>query len=274
MSNENVDYDGNSYSKYRPSYSDEIFSLTYKFHQGAFDQAIDSGTGTGQVAVELSKKFKHVYGIDYLAAQIESATPRDNITYRVGPGEDFSSFEDHSIDLITVATAFHWFDHEKFFAEAKRVLKPKGTLAIFGYFYPLLQNHPEVNEAIQAVWKETFGEYTNSNVRFVSNMYRDIQFPFKEQQWYITPKSQDTTHISLPTEGPLMALQMPVKNYLNFFLTSSAYQNYLKNKKTEQNKEDPVEYLSKIVMKALNTEDSQTLVNVEWPTVLVLARND
>lgn len=275
--NENVDYDGNSYAKYRPSYSNEIFSLTYKFHDehnGEYELAVDVGTGTGQVAVELSNKFKQVYGIDYLAAQIESAIPKDNIVYKVGPGEDLSFFKDHSVDLITVGTAFHWFDHAKFFEEAKRVLKPKtGTLSIFGYFYPLLQNQPEVNEAVKDVWSNTFGKYTNDNVRFISNMYRDIKFPFTEQQWYITPKSQDTTHISRPTQGPLMALTMPVQNYLDFFRTASAYQNYLHDKET-QDKQDPVDYLTGVVLKALKTDDLKTLVNVEWPTALVLARND
>ena len=67
---------------------------------------IDSGTGTGQAAIELCKKFKSVYGIDTLPEQINNATPRDNITYQVGPGEDLSQFQDHSVDMITVALPF------------------------------------------------------------------------------------------------------------------------------------------------------------------------
>ena len=38
-----------------------------------------------------------------------------------------------SADLITCATAWHWLDPELFYREAKRVLKPKGCLALYGY---------------------------------------------------------------------------------------------------------------------------------------------
>jgi ubiquinone/menaquinone biosynthesis C-methylase UbiE len=35
-----------------------------------------------------------------------------------------------SVDLITAAQAFHWFDEEKFKSEAKRILRPNGKVAI------------------------------------------------------------------------------------------------------------------------------------------------
>lgn len=38
---------------------------------------------------------------------------------------------DHSIDLITVGQAFHWFDLEGAKAEFKRILKPNGWLCLF-----------------------------------------------------------------------------------------------------------------------------------------------
>ena len=41
-----------------------------------------------------------------------------------------TTLDDHSIDLITVATAFHWFDRQKFKAECKRILKDRGKVII------------------------------------------------------------------------------------------------------------------------------------------------
>ena len=40
---------------------------------------------------------------------------------------------DRSVGLITVAQALHWFDLEKFYAEAVRVLAPQGVLAVWAY---------------------------------------------------------------------------------------------------------------------------------------------
>lgn len=273
MSASNVSYKGGAYSQFRPSYSDEIYSLIYKFHDqnnGDYNLVIDSGTGTGQAAIELCKKFKSVYGIDTLAEQINNAVPRDNITYQVGAGEDLSQFGDHSVDMITVGTAFHWFDHDKFFKEAKRVLKHNtGTLAVFGYFFPVISNEPKANELVKKL-VDKFEKYTNPNVRFVQNMYRDIVFPFKEQAWYITPKSEDTTNISLPTTGSLMEASMTMENYRHYMKTASAYFNYMEGHPND----DPVDKLVEDIMKTLNITDNQHVINLEWPTALVLARND
>ena len=42
-------------------------------------------------------------------------------------------FADSSVDLVTVMTAFHWFDRSRFLLEAHRVLKPRGCLALLSY---------------------------------------------------------------------------------------------------------------------------------------------
>lgn len=46
---------------------------------------------------------------------------------------EHSGLSDHSADLITVAQAIHWFNFDVFYAEVRRVLKPKGCLAVIGY---------------------------------------------------------------------------------------------------------------------------------------------
>ena len=44
--------------------------------------------------------------------------------FRQGTAEDLSFIETGSVDLVLVGTAIHWFDQERFFVEAKRILKP------------------------------------------------------------------------------------------------------------------------------------------------------
>lgn len=52
--------------------------------------------------------------------------------FRQGSAEEIP-FEDHSIDLITCAQSFHWFDFNKFYKEVSRTLKHHGCLAVYGY---------------------------------------------------------------------------------------------------------------------------------------------
>ena len=276
MSNKNISYSGGEYSKFRPSYSEEIYSLIYQFHtqsNGEYNLALDVGCGTGQAAIEIAQKFTQVHGIDTLPEQINNATARENISYQVGPGEDLSQFKDHSVDLITIGTAFHWFDHEKFFVEAKRVLKKNGTLAVFGYFYPVVKNEPKANEIVKGINHGLFDKYHNVNSRFIKNMYRDIKFPFTFPKWYITPKTEDITHISEPTQGPLMEASMTVEHFRQYLKTSSAYFNYIDDPENKE-KGDPVDKAFPDIMKALGATDPNQTIQLEWPTVLILAKND
>ncbi|CEP19624.1 hypothetical protein [Parasitella parasitica] len=276
-----VNYEGESYSKFRPSYSEEIYSLIYAFHdekKGGYDLAIDSGTGTGQAAIELCKKFKRVHGIDSLEEQIKNATKKDNIEYHVGPGEDLSRFQDNSVDMITIGTAFHWFDHAKFFKEAERVLKHKtGTLAVFGYYYPVISkvdanDKPgelaKANELLKDLLAK-FDQYTNPNIKYVRSMYCNIKFPFEEQTWYITPKSEDIMNVSQPIDKSLMEASMDLETYRNYMKTASAYSNYMEAHPND----DPVDKLVKDIKHTLKITD-QDIVHLEWPTCLVLARNN
>lgn len=51
---------------------------------------------------------------------------------RKGTAEELP-FSDGSVDLLTAASAAHWFDQSRFLAEAARVLKPRGCMALLGF---------------------------------------------------------------------------------------------------------------------------------------------
>ena len=42
---------------------------------------------------------------------------------------------DSSVSLVISGQAAHWFDLPRFYAEIKRILKPQGVLALFGYAF-------------------------------------------------------------------------------------------------------------------------------------------
>ena len=90
----------------------------------------DIGAGTGIFTACLAKRFKEVTGIEpneEMRSRFMAALPQ--IPCLAGSGEA-SGLPERSVDLITVAQAFHWLDEEKFKAEACRILRPGGKVAI------------------------------------------------------------------------------------------------------------------------------------------------
>lgn len=166
------------YAAGRPSYPPALFDYlasTCDAHKHAWDCA----TGTGQAAGSLAQYFKQVSATDLSENQIKHAKPTKNVSYHVATAYD-SGLEDHSIDLITVCQAVHWFDFDAFYKEAKRVLKPGGTIALVGYAL-MLFNEPEIDNAIRYAYDHIFWEnnYWAPERAHLDNNYDDIPFPFK-----------------------------------------------------------------------------------------------
>jgi SAM-dependent methyltransferase len=166
------------YAKFRPAYppalASDIASLCTT-HQLAWD----AGTGNGQFAVMLSKYFERVVGTDISEKQLANATRKANIEYEINDSTA-THFFDHSVDLVTVAQAVHWFDFEKFYAEVKRVLKKDGIIALVGY--GLLRSDPKVNEVIADFYNNTLKGFWDAERRHVDEEYKNIPFPFQEIQ--------------------------------------------------------------------------------------------
>jgi SAM-dependent methyltransferase len=164
------------YAKYRPSYPDELFdwlaSLT-----AAHDLAWDVGTGSGQAALGLARHFQHVIASDAAEAQLRNAAAHERISYKVMPAEQ-SDIADASVDLITVAQALHWFDFDRFYREAVRVLKPDGVIA--AWTYGLNEISPEVDAILRHYYSEIVGPYWLPERRHIDAHYRTIPFPFSE----------------------------------------------------------------------------------------------
>ena len=133
-----------SYSKYRPSYPSALFKYLAECCVN-HHQAWDCGTGNGQAAYELTKYFDKILATDASKEQIEYAQHYPKITYRVELAEQVS-MDDSSTDLVIVAAAVHWFDFGNFYAEVKRVLKPGGIIAVWGYH--LFSISPEIDKIL------------------------------------------------------------------------------------------------------------------------------
>jgi len=116
-----------AYERGRPEYPLE--AVRWLVGDGPAD-VVDLGAGTGKLTralVGLGHRVTAVEPLDEMRAELEVAVPEAHTL--VGSAEAIPG-PDASADVVTVAQAFHWFDHEKALPEIARVLRPGGRLAL------------------------------------------------------------------------------------------------------------------------------------------------
>jgi ubiquinone/menaquinone biosynthesis C-methylase UbiE len=164
------------YATFRPSYPEAWYQFLFQ-HVQSFETAWDCGTGNGQVAKILAPKFQRVYATDISAQQLENAHKADNIFYSVASAER-SELAANSINLITVAQAFHWFDAAQFYKEVQRVAKPGAIVTMWGY--NVLKISPEIDAIMNDFYLNTTGPYWDERRKLIDQEYQSISFPFEE----------------------------------------------------------------------------------------------
>lgn len=165
------------YAAYRPHYPAAMFTwLAQQCEQR--DRAWDCATGNGQAAIALASHFHQVIATDGSPAQLQQAPPHPQVTYRVALAEH-SDLPDHSLDLVTVAQAIHWFDLAAFTQEVQRVLKPGGLFAIWCYGRPRLADSV-LEQHLNHYYNHTLDNFWTPERRLVEDGYRSLHFPFPE----------------------------------------------------------------------------------------------
>ncbi|HMB93488.1 MAG TPA: class I SAM-dependent methyltransferase, partial [Rhodothermales bacterium] len=132
-----------------------------------------------QVAYALASHFARIIATDASAEQVAQAVPHERVSYQVAPAEQ-SPLDDNIADLVTVAQALHWFDVKRFYAEATRVLKPGGLLAVWTYDH--LRADAVLDAVVRRYADEVVGPYWPPERRFVDARYQTFSFPFPEEQ--------------------------------------------------------------------------------------------
>ena len=164
------------YAASRPPYPSELFDFLSNTCPDR-DIAWDCGTGSGQAAAGLATKFQFVEATDVSPEQISNAPGHKKIRYSVQAAES-TSFARHHFSLVTVAQALHWFDHEKFWPEVHRVLKPGGIFAAWTYTWPHVTQ--EIDSIIKAGLLNVIESYWAPQNRLAWDGYANIHFPFQE----------------------------------------------------------------------------------------------
>ncbi len=164
------------YARYRPTYPPALFhflrTLTEKH-----DLAVDCGTGNGQAAVALTEFYKTIVAVDPSIEQLKHASNHSQISYYERSAHQLP-VSDGTTDLITAATAMHWFDLNKFYPEVKRVLKKDGILAIWGYTVQKIE--PFLDDLLHDFQFKTLKDYWAPENQIVVNEYKNISFTYDE----------------------------------------------------------------------------------------------
>lgn len=226
------------YALHRPIYPVELFEWLASIVPG-HHLAWDCATGTGQAAIGLATHFNRVIATDASQQQIAATGPHPGITYYAAPAE-CSGLDDSSADLITVAQALHWFDIERFFREAERVLVPGGVLAVWTYGHLTLDDR-RIDSLLQEFYHVAMGPFWPEERKLVDGGYVGIQLPQNE----------------LAAPSFCMSASWTRTELIGFIRTWSAVSSYIR-----KNKDDPVIILEKKIARLWK---EPFRMRVSWP---------
>lgn len=235
-----------NYARSRPTYPGELFdhlaSLVEPRHL-----AWDCATGNGQAALGLADHFDRVIATDISAEQIKHAVVHPRVDYRVASSES-SGLDHHSVDLITVASAVHWFDLEAFYAEARRVLRPGGVLAVWTYHVGHVE--PPFDRVFHRFYYDLLRPYFAPRARLVDERYQTLVLPGQP----------------LDLNSPFfVTAQWNLEQMKGFIMSWSGSQKYL-----EDRGQDPVDAISDELETLWGSPTE--VRRVRWPLFIRAAR--
>jgi ubiquinone/menaquinone biosynthesis C-methylase UbiE len=120
-----------AYERGRPDYAPAVVgALAAELGIPPGGRVLDLAAGTGKLSRALL-----AFGLDVVAVE-PLASLREVLSRRIGPERVLDGvaesipLPDASVDAVTVADAFHWFDQRRALLEMGRVLRPGGGLAV------------------------------------------------------------------------------------------------------------------------------------------------
>lgn len=193
-----------AYELARPGYPDEAVAvLVAVLGLVAGTIVCDLAAGTGKLTrrlIELGTSVVAVEPVDGMRAQLAQVLPE----VRAVPGTaEAIPLPDASVDVVTVAQAFHWFDAPRALAEIARVLKPGGGLAILW------------NERDEATpWVAEMSRIIRWHERTVSRYQHVAWADVVAESGAFTPLQEEQVHWDQPLTRDLLADRVRSISYI------------------------------------------------------------
>ncbi|KAI6084072.1 S-adenosyl-L-methionine-dependent methyltransferase [Hypoxylon rubiginosum] len=187
---------GQTYAAWRPGYSPKLFKIIIDHHTstgGQLNTVVDVGCGTGQATQDLAPYFANTIGLDPSEGMINIArssvkSSTSPIRFEVSAAEALGTnleppIADSSVDLLTAATAAHWFDMAGFWQNAARILKPGGTVALWVRTRMAVNPHKTPNgaairAAIDDIFENELDEYEKQGSILTRDLYINLPLPW------------------------------------------------------------------------------------------------
>ena len=177
----------NDYTIGRPTYSNTFIESLYSQY-GFTEQSViaDIGAGTGKFAKQLLDKGSIVYCIEPNDDMRKSAI-KELCNYKSFHAVDGTAAEttldEKSVDHITTAQAFHWFDISSFRKECKRILRNNGSVFLIWNMRDMSSKFNQFSFEIYSKYCPNFkgfgGGIQKDDIRikqFFENKYEYIEF--------------------------------------------------------------------------------------------------
>jgi len=120
-----------AYAEFRPGYPRAAVEWALRPVLGASapPRLLDLGAGTGKLTAALLE-FGPVTAVEPDDGMLDELRARFPAARALSGTAEEVPAEDSSVDAVLVGQAWHWFDHDRALAEAARVLRPGGVLAV------------------------------------------------------------------------------------------------------------------------------------------------
>lgn len=145
------------YARYRWDYAqqavDSIFNISGLGKEAC---VADVGAGTGILTRHLMGRVGIVYAVEpnlEMRYQLHAELAQYQACRVIDASAEATGLPDHSVDLVTVAQAIHWFNPEAARKEFRRILKPGGWLAVLRN----ISTQDEINHAASELHRPEYG---------------------------------------------------------------------------------------------------------------------
>lgn len=150
-----------SYAKGRPRYAAGLLEHLSKKEALAGKSVADVGSGTGIFSDQLTQIGCTVYAVEpntemrLAAERILSANP---LFHSVDASAENTSLPDQSVDAVSAAQAFHWFDMTAFQKECRRILRPGGKVFLL-WNVESAENNAEYTKEYSLIYEKYCQKY-------------------------------------------------------------------------------------------------------------------